>query len=170
MTVANWRLQKWQDPRNQTLLEAWARRGMTQAEIAQRMGVAQKTLQRWLREYAFIREPIQTGKEYIDAQVENALLKRALGCVVTEKKYGIPTVRAEEPEDAEEERGPVLLAVTEKEIPPDPRSAMFWLTNRMPETWKAKIDEPEKTTEPIQIVIKTPEEGKHHDAAAAANA
>lgn len=151
----NWRLAKWRD--QGALLTAWARRGLTQEEIARRMGVSRKTLQRWIREYAWIREPLQRGREIVDAEVENALLKRALGCVVIEKKYGMPSIRPEDLEEGETP-APILLGVTEKEIPPDPRSAMFWLTNRMPEAWKNRIEETEKQTEPIQIVIQAPTE------------
>lgn len=60
-------------------LEAWARNGLTDEQIAANMGIAPKTLYRWKEQYCQICQSLKRGKEIVDIQVENALLKRALG-------------------------------------------------------------------------------------------
>lgn len=60
-------------------LEAWARNGLTDEQIAANMGIAPKTLYRWKERYPQIMQSLKRGKAIVDIQVENALLKRALG-------------------------------------------------------------------------------------------
>lgn len=62
-----------------TLLEGWARDGLTDEQIAKNMNIAESTLYDWKKKYPEISEALKKGKEVVDRQVENALLKRALG-------------------------------------------------------------------------------------------
>ena len=60
-------------------LEAWARNGLTDEQIASNMGISRETLNQWKHKYPDISDTLKKGKEVVDIQVENALLKRALG-------------------------------------------------------------------------------------------
>lgn len=60
-------------------LEGWARDGLTDEQIAHNMGISRKTLALWKNKYSDISDTLKKGKEIVDIQVENALLKRALG-------------------------------------------------------------------------------------------
>lgn len=60
-------------------LEGWARDGLTDKQIAHNIGVTEQTLNVWKKKYPSLFESLKRGKEVIDRQVENALLKRALG-------------------------------------------------------------------------------------------
>ncbi len=60
------------------LLEGWAREGLTDEQIAHNMGISAKTLYVWKNKYGKICETLKKGKEIVDFQVENALLKKAL--------------------------------------------------------------------------------------------
>lgn len=62
-------------------------------------------------------------------QVAQALLKRALGCTVTE-------TRTEVTEKGEK------TVTTVKQMPPDISAQMFWLKNRCPGQWREKPPEP----------------------------
>jgi len=64
-----------------------------------------------------------------EARVEQALLRRALGVTVTEK-------RTEYSDKGEK------TVTTEKELPPDLSAQVFWLKNRCPEKWRDKPPEP----------------------------
>lgn len=61
------------------LLEGWARDGLTDEQIAHNTGITATTLYVWKNKYTEISEALKRGKEVIDREVENALLKRALG-------------------------------------------------------------------------------------------
>ena len=61
------------------LLECWARDGFTFKDIADRIGITDKQLGKWRREYPEITEALNNGREIIDYKVENSLLKAALG-------------------------------------------------------------------------------------------
>ena len=69
---------KWLERENLILLEGWARNGLTDEELAERMEINVATLYTWKSKHAPIREALKKGKEVVDFAVENALLKRAL--------------------------------------------------------------------------------------------
>ena len=90
------------------------------------MGISAKTLYDWKKKYSNICDTLKRGKEIVDIQVENALLKRALGYTTTETKI-------------KKGYGEILEEVViTKEIPPDTTAAIFWLKNRRPEQWREK--------------------------------
>ena len=77
--VAKGKYYKWLEPDNLMLLEAWARNGLTDEQIAENMGISCSTLYDWKNKYSDISESLKRGKEVVDVLVENALFKRALG-------------------------------------------------------------------------------------------
>lgn len=114
------------------MIEGWARDGLTDEQIAANMGIGYSTLQTWKSKYQDIRDTLKRGKEVIDRQVENALLKRALGYrykettreLITDKETGCSEL--------------VVTKVVEKEVVPDTTAQIFWLKNRKPEEWRDK--------------------------------
>lgn len=116
--------QEWLTEDGLLRLEAWARNGLTDEQIAANIGCACCTLYDWKKKYPEIAEALKKGKEVVDIQVENALLKRALGYTYDEvtMEYGIETKR-----------------VT-KQVVPDTTAQIFWLKNRKPEVWRDKRD------------------------------
>lgn len=114
------------------LVEAWARNGLTDEQISKNLGIAVSTLNEYKNKYPEFSESLKRGKEVIDVEVENALLKRALG-------YKYDEVTKELVED--EETGIAELKVTKvvtKEVIPDTTAQIFWLKNRKPEEWRDK--------------------------------
>ena len=114
------------------MIEGWARDGLTDEQIAHNMGINVATLYVWKNKYDEISESLKKGKEVIDRQVENALLKRALGYkykettreLLTNKKTGCSEL--------------VVTKIVEKEVIPDTTAQIFWLKNRKPEEWRDK--------------------------------
>jgi transcriptional regulator with XRE-family HTH domain len=106
------------------LLEAWARNGLTDEQIAHNMGITAKTLYEWKNKYSEICESLKRGKEVVDILVENALLKRALGYKYKETKT------------IESKKDGMRTEVTIKEVAPDTTAQIFWLKNRNPEAWR----------------------------------
>lgn len=117
---------EWLTPEGLLKIEGWARDGLTDEQVAKNMGVSVSTLNNWKNMHPDILESLKRGKEVVDRQVENALLKRALGYEYEEVKEkfedGVITERT----------------VTKKEVVPDTTAQIFWLKNRKPDKWRDK--------------------------------
>lgn len=126
--MAKGKYEYWLTPEGLIKLEGWARDGLTDEQIAKNIGISRETLNQWKNKYADISDTLKRGKEVIDRQVENALLKRALGYEYDEVK--------------EKYEGGVLTerTVTKKEVVPDTTAQIFWLKNRNPKQWRDKRD------------------------------
>ena len=117
----------WITPEGLLKLEAWARDGLTDEQIAANAGIATATLYDWKKRHPEVSEALKKGKEVVDVQVENALLKRALGYTYTETKK-------------ERTAEGVRTTTTIKEVVPDTTAQIFWLKNRRPDRWRDKQD------------------------------
>ena len=119
---------KWLEEDGLLLIECWSRDGYTIEDIANKIGVNQKTLYDWRTQYPEIEKALRNGREIIDYKVENALLKSALGYkkkevkVTTTMRYGkvVETIKE----------------VTESEQAPNVSAIQTWLYNRQKEKWK----------------------------------
>lgn len=132
--MAKGKYEQWLTEEGLLQLEAWARNGLTDEQIAHNMGVSTKTLFNWKNAHLPILHALKRGKEVVDIQVENALLKRALGYSYTEV-----TKEAQFNPQTEQFEMIVTKEVT-KEVQPDTTAQIFWLKNRKPEEWRDKKD------------------------------
>lgn len=123
--MAKGKYEEWLTDEGLIKIEGWARDGLTDEQIAYNIGIAIKTLYNWKNDHLPILQALKRGKEVIDRQVENALLKRALG-------YKYEEVTEEESEDGFKRK------VVEKEVVPDTTAQIFWLKNRKPAEWRDK--------------------------------
>lgn len=134
--MAKGKYEYWLTPEGLIKLEGWARDGLTDEQIAHNIGINPDTLYVWKNKYAEISESLKKGKEVVDYEVENALLKRALGYTVKEEKLT---------KDGE-------VIELEREIPGDVTAQIFWLKNRKPAEWKDKREEIEPQEEEKEVV------------------
>lgn len=111
-------------------LEGMARDGLTDEQIAQNIGIARSTLNVWKNRFVDISDSLKRGKEVIDRQVENALLKRALGYEYEEVKM---VVEKDEKGNEKKRQEKVI-----KKVVPDVTAQIFWLKNRKPNEWRDK--------------------------------
>lgn len=123
--MAKGKYQRWLEPDGLKLLEGWARDGLTDEQIAHNIGIRRDTLYDWKNRFPDFSNALKKGKEVVDIEVENALLKRALGYEYTE-------VMTEESEDGYKQRRTV------KQVPADVTAQIFWLKNRRPDRWREK--------------------------------
>lgn len=126
-------------------LEGWARDGLTDAQIAANMGVAVSTLYDYKAKFREFSEAIKRGKAPVDIQVENALLKRAMGFEYEEvctEIYDLP--------DGTQRKH---IKKTKKLVVPDTAAAFIWLKNRMPDKWRDKPNEADMNAEPVKVII-----------------
>lgn len=122
------------------LLEGWARDGLTDEQLAEKMGIGARTLYDWKLKYPQISQALKKGKEVVDIQVENALLKRALG-------YEFQEERVER-----SSKDGVKVVQTIKHIPGDTTAQIFWLKNRRPDRYRDKPEPAPADGGGVQII------------------
>ena len=124
--MAKGKYEYWLTPEGLLKLEGWARDGLVDEQIAEKMGISRSTLNSWKDKYSDISDTLKRGKEVVDRQVENALLKRALG-------YDYEEI-------SDKYEGGVLTEhkVTQKHVVGDTTAQNFWLKNRNSDKWRDK--------------------------------
>lgn len=122
----------WLTPEGLLKIEGWARDGLIDEQIAKNIGIRAGTLYEWKNRFPEFSEALKRGKEVVDREVENALLKRALGYEYTET-----TREAVQDPSSGEVRMQVTKKVT-KQVAPDTTAQIFWLKNRKPDKWRDK--------------------------------
>lgn len=142
--------EKWLEQEGLLLIEGWARDGLTDEQIAGNMGVSRSTLNSWKDRYPDILDALKKGKEIVDRQVENALLKRALGYEYEEIKEKYEFGELSE------------RTITKKQVVPDTTAQIFWLKNRKPKDWRDKQERLDNTAEDNDMVKQFVEGMKQH--------
>ena len=84
----------------------------------------------WKNKHPEISKSLKKGKEVVDIQVENALLKRALGYDYQEQRI----------EKSEKDGTKIIQTI--KHVPADTTAQIFWLKNRRPDKWRDKPEVP----------------------------
>lgn len=128
------KFQYWLEPEGLTLLEGWARDGLSEEQIAHNCGINERSLRNWKKRFPEFAQALRKGKEVVDYEVENALLKRALGYEYTE-------VTVEE-----SDRGPKRRETVKLE-PPNVTALLFWLKARRPDKWREQPQDQEEDEE-----------------------
>lgn len=77
------KIDEWLEPDKLILLEGWSRDGLTKEQIAHNIGISRTTLYEWEQKEPNIMNTLKKGREVVDFEVENALLKNALEGNVT---------------------------------------------------------------------------------------
>ncbi len=120
------------NPKIHPILAKWMTRcGLTDEMVAQEFGVSRMTIHNWRKRHPEFAEAMIEGKELADAKVEDSLYRRALGYDYTETHE----------EYSEGEDGQIYgrkVKVVHKHVMPDVQAAIYWLTNRQPDRWKAR--------------------------------
>ena len=139
--------EEWLTPDGLLRVEGWARDGLTDVQIANNMGIAERTFTDWKANYPAISAALKKGKAPVDIEVENALYKRAMGYeyeeTVTEIYKGADGI----------ERSHVRKI--KKHMPPDVTAQIYWLNNRKPQKWRnRKASDSDSATEaPVKVII-----------------
>lgn len=124
---------RWEEVKGKLdLVTAWARDGLTEDQIAHNLGIGMSTLSKYKVEHIEIVEALKQGKEVVDYQVENQLLKRAMGYTYEEVTRETRIIDGE----------PIMFETKRvtKEVVPDVTAQIFWLKNRKPNEWRDKKD------------------------------
>lgn len=110
-------------------VEGWARDGLTDEQIAKNLGIAYSTFREYAKNFPALLATLKRGKEVVDREVENALLKNALG------------YETEEVTEEYDAKGRLISSKrVKKRVPPNTTAQIFWLKNRKPAEWRDKKD------------------------------
>jgi hypothetical protein len=156
----------WHSKEQLEKLQGWARDGLTDEQIAKNIGIRRPTLYAWKKEHPDIADALKKGKEVVDVEVENALLKKAMGTTTKTTQYKMVKVdsdvlkakrvkymnayKLDHPDKTKEEiviaaalaiptyeRIPIVETV--QEVAPDTSAIIFWLKNRLPEKYRDQV-------------------------------
>ena len=105
-------------------IEGWYRDGLTLEQIADNLGIALSTLCNYKNQYEELDEALKRGNEDAVYQVENSLLRLALGFTYFE--------------DEITKNGNVITV--QKYSKPNTTACIFFLKNRARHKWKDKVD------------------------------
>lgn len=116
------RPEKWKPEFLETARRA-ASLGLTDREIAELLGVAERTLNYWKFTKEGLQEALAVGKEASDARVVQSLYRRATGYSYDAKEVFCS-------------HGVITEVSVVKHVPPDTTAMIFWLKNRDKENWR----------------------------------
>lgn len=100
--------------------------GLTDTELAKKLGVTRQTIHVWKKKYPEFAEVLAESKGLIDFRVEESLYKRAIGYEYKETEITY--------ENGVETRRVVRI----KYAHPDANACRLWLQNRLPDKWRDK--------------------------------
>lgn len=141
--MAKGKYETWLESNGLLQIEAWARDGLTDEQISQNMGISYSTLRVWRDKYSALSAALKKGKDVVDIQAENALLKRALGYTSEDVK-----------ETYDSDGNLTTRVITRKTVPPDVTAGIFWLKNRRPDKWGDKPTDKTESEEKQSIVFQ----------------
>lgn len=143
ITIGKGKYDEWLTEDGLLRIHGWARDGLTDEQIAHNMGISRFTLQEWRKKFPSISSTLKAGKAPVDVEVENALLKSALGFEYEETITEI----VEQPNGTQKKQ----IKKVKRYSPPNSTAQIFWLKNRRPDRWRDKQDI-SGTIEPVQII------------------
>ena len=124
--------EEWLTEDGLTTIQGWARDGLTNIQIAKNVGVSERTFADWIVRFPAISASLKKGKAPVDFEVENALLKRALGYDYEE----VITEIEESPGGTQKKH----IRKVKKHMPADTTAQIFWLKNRRPKRWRDRVE------------------------------
>ena len=134
---------EWLTPDGLTTIQGWARDGLIDEQIAHNMGIKRQTLYEWANRFPVIADALKKGKAPVDIQVENALLKRALGYEYDETVEEVEKIPYGQPDEDGNRKIIERVKTKTKRVTvlPDVTAQIFWLKNRRPERWRDKVEQ-----------------------------
>lgn len=120
------------------LLEGWARDGLTDKEIAKKIGINNATLCEWKNKYPQLTETLKKGRKPIDSIVENTFFNTKLQPQTVEETTQEKTIHRDA--DGNITGTTEHVRKTTRYIPADTTAMIFYLKCRIPGKYNDKIN------------------------------
>ena len=104
--------------------------GLTDKQMCAIIGVDERTLTNWKKEYAQFFLSLKEAKEAADKKVVESLWARATGEVKIQEKH-----------EGLDANGNIIDKHVEKTVAPSDTAIIFWLKNRQPHLWRDNPDD-----------------------------
>lgn len=161
--MAHAEYKKWLEPDNLIKLRSWARDGLTNEQIAKKIGVRRQTISEWSKKYPDIADALKKGKEVVDSEIEDSLISVMKKHTITTTQYKMVkkddfNLKAERSKFANvykldhpnATKNEILIATAENvevyekipisktvtEVDPNTSAIIFWLKNRRPDVYR----------------------------------
>lgn len=139
------------------LAQGYAREGCTDKQIYEKLGIGKETFYKYLRINKDFSDALKEGKKPVDTDVENMLLKRAMGYEYEEVTREVRKSGNDMSVEEKKESGKTsvqYIKKTIKHVVPDVKAQQFWLKNRKPKTWRDRQEISGEDGNPIEHNIK----------------
>jgi len=151
--MASRKVDYWLTDDGLTLISGWARDGLIDKDIAEKMDIAYSTFRVWRDKYPTLSAALKKNKEIVDFEVENSLLKRCFGYNVPVKK-NLKVKRTEYKDGFKiKEYEEIVEVFDEVHIPADTTAQIFWLKNRQVQKWRDKPEENTNSEEDKVVIV-----------------
>lgn len=133
--MAKTKYDEWKSKKKQAQIKAWADRGLSEKEIAAEMGIAYSTLREWKNKYPAFSALLKKSKEEKNKKVEATLFEKSTG--FTRKVQKPIKIKETEYENGKKKKEVEKVVMVEEEVyyPPDTTAMIFYLKNRLPQSW-----------------------------------
>lgn len=108
-------------------VEALCKLGLTNAQVAEVLGVSHRQFKRWMERSDKLKASVARGRRVADSHVAESMYMQAIGFSVPEEKIFYSA-----------KRDKVIRVETERYHPPNVVAGIFWLKNRFAEYWRDK--------------------------------
>jgi DNA-binding XRE family transcriptional regulator len=134
------KFEHWMTPDGMLLVKAWARNGLTDEELATKLGIVRSTLNVWKLKYPAFADLLVKTKEIVDVTVENSSIMAATGYEYTEQQAFKVKETIYDPETGKKVRDieNVVVVDLKRWQPADIKAIIWWLKNRDKENWKER--------------------------------
>ena len=135
--MAKGKYQEWLTEEGLIRLEGWARDGLNDEQLAEKMHIGARTFYEWKNKHPQILQAIRAGKDVPDRKVENSLYNSCFDRKITVRKpFKCKEVYFQDGKRCEKES--IVYGEEEVAIPANEKAQEFWLANRKPEAWSRK--------------------------------
>ncbi|MFX0547925.1 helix-turn-helix transcriptional regulator [Hathewaya histolytica] len=114
-------------------ISKWRRSGYTTKQVAERLGISQRTIERYQIKFESLRSALKKGKEELIIELEETLYKKALGYEYWEEKEFIES-------DGKKKK---VKKERIKKVCQSDTALIFALKNLAPHKWKDRHEEKE---------------------------
>lgn len=136
--MAKGKFHDWLTPDSLLIIKGWARDGLTNKEIAEKIGIHISTFCDWLNNFPELSEALKTGRQPVLVKVEDTFFDKKLQGYFVEEEITEKTVQ-------KDSNGDVVGIIDHKRInkryiPPDTTAMIFYMKCRMPEKYNDRIN------------------------------